>query len=119
MSHISGHNIKEFDMPYIARRMMVNGISLPSQLKIAGKKPWEINFLYTLDLWKFGDYKHYNSLDLLAHIFNVPTSKDDIDGSMVHDLYYTEKNIERIKIYCEKDVETTAQVLLKLLEIKK
>ena len=118
-SYLAGHNVKEFDIPYIARRMIIHQLELPNQLKIAGKKPWEINFLDTLDLWKFGDYKHYTSLDLLAHIFNVTSSKDDIDGGMVHDVYYNENNLERIKIYCEKDVDTTSKVLLRLLEINK
>ncbi len=110
---LCGHNLKEFDVPYIARRMLVNGIKLPPSLDIAGKKPWEINHLDTLDLWKFGDYKHYTSLALLADLFEIPTPKDDIDGSQVYEVYYIEKDINRIAIYCEKDVLCVANLLLK------
>lgn len=109
---VCGHNIKEFDMPYIARRMIVHRIPLPETLNIAGKKPWEIKFLDTLELWKFGDYKHYTSLALLTAIFDIPTPKDDIDGSMVRDVFYKDKNVQRIADYCEKDVLATAQVYL-------
>jgi predicted PolB exonuclease-like 3'-5' exonuclease len=107
------HNGKEFDYPYICRRMLINGIEIPVQLQISGKKPWEVNHIDTMELWKFGDYKHYTSLNLLAAILNVPTPKDDIDGSMVRQVYYEEKNLPRIVTYCQKDVITTAQVLLK------
>ena len=112
--NLCGHNIKEFDIPYIARRMLVNGIMLPAILDIAGKKPWEVKFIDTLDLWKFGDYKHYTSLSLLTAIFGIPTPKDDIDGSQVASVYYNDNDIERIAIYCEKDVLATAQLFLKL-----
>lgn len=109
---LCAHNGKEFDFPYICRRMLVNGIRLPKILNLSGKKPWEIPHLDTMELWKFGDYKHYTSLKLLARIFGIPTPKDDIDGSMVRSVYYEEKNLERIKIYCQKDVVTVAQILL-------
>ena len=109
-----GHNIKEFDIPYICRRMLINGLKLPHQLQIAGKKPWELNFIDTLDLWKFGDYKNYTSLKTLTAIFGIPTPKDDIDGSEVARVFYIEKNIQRIAVYCQKDVLATAQVLLRL-----
>lgn len=112
--NLCGHNAREFDFPYIARRLLINGLSLPPVLDVAGKKPWEVKFLDTLDLWKFGDYKHYTSLALLAEIFGIPTPKDDIDGSQVAGVYYNEHDLERIAIYCEKDVLTTAQLLLKL-----
>ncbi len=111
---ICGHNIKEFDVPYIARRMLVNGLPIPKMLRVAGKKPWEVNFIDTLDLWKFGDYKHYTSLKLLTHILGIPSPKDDIDGSQVARVYYEENNIERIAFYCEKDVLATSQLLLKM-----
>ncbi|MFC3559957.1 3'-5' exonuclease [Pedobacter jamesrossensis] len=107
------HNGKEFDYPYLCRRFLVNGLEIPSQLNISGKKPWEVNHLDTMEMWKFGDYKHYTSLNLLAAILNVPTPKDDIDGSMVRQVYYEERNLPRIVTYCQKDVITTAQVLLK------
>ena len=93
--------------------MLINGIRLPRILNIAGKKPWEIKHLDTLELWKFGDYKHYTSLELLTNIFNIPTPKDDIDGSQVGDVYYKEKDLKRIAIYCEKDVMATTFLFLR------
>jgi DNA polymerase elongation subunit (family B) len=109
-----GHNAKEFDFPYIARRMLIHGISLPEKLQLFGKKPWEIPHLDTLELWKFGDYKHYTSLKLLTELFNFPSPKDDIDGSQVRDVFYNEKDLDRIVTYCEKDVIAVAQLILKL-----
>jgi DNA polymerase elongation subunit (family B) len=108
---LCAHNGKEFDFPYICRRMLINGLKIPSQLDIAGKKPWEINHLDTMELWKFGDYKNYTSLSLLTAIFNIPTPKDDIDGSQVGHVYWVENDLERISTYCEKDVIATAQLL--------
>lgn len=110
---LCAHNGKEFDYPYICRRLLINGLPIPCQLEIAGKKPWEINHLDTLELWKFGDYKNYTSLNLLAAVFNIPTPKDDIDGSMVGDIYWKEKDLDRIKNYCQKDVVTTARLIQK------
>ena len=110
---LCAHNGKEFDFPYIARRMLINGVKLPKILDVAGKKPWEVMFLDTMELWKFGDYKNYTSLNLLTHIFNIPTPKDDIDGSMVADVYWKDKDLQRVVIYCEKDVLAIAQLLLK------
>ncbi|NOZ35559.1 MAG: 3'-5' exonuclease [Chlorobi bacterium] len=111
--YLCAHNGKEFDYPYIARRMLINGIKLPEILNLAGKKPWEIKHLDTLELWKFGDYKHYTSLELLTAIFNIPTPKDDIDGSMVAEIYYKEKDLKRIAVYCEKDVVAVTQLFLR------
>jgi DNA polymerase elongation subunit (family B) len=111
--NICGHNAREFDFPFIARRMLIHGIKLPEVLDVAGKKPWEVKFLDTLDLWKFGDYKHYTSLNLLTTIFNIPSPKDDIDGSQVAHVFYVEKDINRIARYCEKDVLATAQLFLR------
>jgi DNA polymerase elongation subunit (family B) len=111
---LCGHNIKEFDIPYICRRILINGLALPPIFQIAGKKPWEINFIDTLELWKFGDYKNYTALKLLTAVFGIPTPKDDIDGSQVAEVYYKEKNIERIALYCQKDVVATAQVFLRM-----
>jgi DNA polymerase elongation subunit (family B) len=111
--YLCAHNGKEFDYPYIARRMLIQGVQLPGILDIAGKKPWEVNHLDTLELWKFGDYKHYTSLDLLTHIFNIPSPKQDIDGSMVSHVYYIEKNLEKIKRYCERDVLAVAQLIMR------
>ncbi|RKR83884.1 hypothetical protein BDD43_4099 [Mucilaginibacter gracilis] len=108
---LCAHNGKEFDFPYLCRRMLINGISLPLQLQIAGKKPWEINHLDTMELWKFGDYKSYTSLSLLTEIFNIPTPKDDIDGSMVGHVYWNENDLARICTYCQKDVIATAQLI--------
>ncbi|MBD3636191.1 MAG: 3'-5' exonuclease [Crocinitomicaceae bacterium] len=110
---LCGHNGKEFDFPYIARRMLINGIDLPNALDIAGKKPWEINHLDTMELWKFGDFKHYSSLSLLCHIFGIPTPKDDISGADVGRVYYEEKDLERIVAYCHKDVVALIQLFLK------
>lgn len=112
---LCAHNGKEFDFPYLCRRMMVHGIPLPGILDIQGKKPWEIAHLDTLELWKFGDFKHYTSLELLAYAFGIPTPKDDIEGSQVADVYWKEKDIGRIAAYCQKDVLTVAQILLKYM----
>lgn len=111
---LCAHNGKEFDFPYLCRRMIINGLPIPSILNISGKKPWEVNHLDTLELWKFGDYKSFTSLNLLAHVLGIPTPKDDIDGSMVWEVYWKEKNLERIVTYCQKDVVTVAQILLKM-----
>jgi len=113
-ANICGHNVKEFDFPYIARRMVINGLPLPEILDVAGKKPWEVKFIDTLDLWKFGDFKHYTSLNLLTHILGIPSPKDDIDGSQVAAVYYEENDVERIAKYCEKDVLATTQLFLRL-----
>lgn len=110
---LCAHNGKEFDFPYIARRMIINQIELPEKLNLFGKKPWEIAHLDTLELWKFGDYKHYTSLKLLTSILNIPSPKDDINGSEVGSVYYKEKNIKRIVTYCEKDTIAIAQLLLR------
>lgn len=111
-----GHNIREFDIPYICRRLVVNQLPLPQSLNISGKKPWESkHFLDTLELWKFGDYKNYTSLDLLTTIFGIPSPKDDIDGSEVGKIYWNEKDLERIAVYCEKDVLAVVQLLLKYM----
>jgi hypothetical protein len=112
--YLCAHNGKEFDFPYICRRMIVHQIPLPSILHLAGKKPWEVNHLDTMELWKFGDYKSFTSLSLLAATLGVPTPKDDIDGSMVGDVYWKEKNLDRIVTYCQKDVITVAQLYLKM-----
>jgi DNA polymerase elongation subunit (family B) len=112
---LCAHNGKEFDFPYIARRMVIHGIKIPFLLDNAGKKPWEINNLDTMELWKFGDFKSFVSLNLLANLFDIPTPKDDIDGSMVADVYYRDKDLPRIAVYCNKDVVTLVQVLLKLM----
>ena len=112
---LCAHNGKEFDFPYIARRMIINNISLPKSLNLFGKKPWEIPHLDTMHLWRFGDYKNYTSLKLLAEVLGIPSPKDDIDGSEVAHVYYIEKNIDRIVTYCEKDVVTIAQVVLRFM----
>jgi DNA polymerase elongation subunit (family B) len=110
---LCGHNSREFDFPYIARRCLVNDLPIPPVLDNAGKKPWEVQHIDTLDLWKFGDYKSFSSLDLLAAVFGIESPKGDMDGSMVWSAYWIDKNIERIKTYCMKDVVTVAQLLLK------
>jgi uncharacterized protein YprB with RNaseH-like and TPR domain len=111
---LCAHNGKEFDFPYIARRMIINSIDIPFKLDLFGKKPWEVPHLDTLELWKFGDYKTFTSLKLMAHVLGIPSPKDDIDGSQVRDVYYIDKDIDRIIMYCEKDTITVAQILLRL-----
>ncbi len=110
---LCGHNAKEFDFPYIARRILVNNLKIPDILNIAGKKPWQVAHLDTMHLWRFGDYKNYTSLELLTAIFDIPTPKDDIDGSQVANVYWKENDIERIARYCEKDVTAVVQLFLK------
>lgn len=107
----AGHNIREFDIPFLCRRMMINYVELPSYLQLYGAKPWEIKMTDTLQWWKFGDYKNYTSLHLLACTLGVPTSKDDIDGSMVQDVYYKESNLQRIVNYCQKDVVVVGRLI--------
>ncbi len=111
---LCAHNGKEFDFPYIARRMIILGIDIPFKLNLFGKKPWEVPHLDTLELWKFGDYKTFTSLKLLAHVLDIPSPKDDIQGSDVFRVYYEDNDIDRIVKYCEKDTITVAQIILKL-----
>lgn len=111
---LCAHNGKEFDFPYIARRMIIHNIELPYKLNLFGKKPWEVPHLDTLELWKFGDYKTYTSLKLLTHVLGIPSPKDDIDGSEVYSVYYEEGDIDRIITYCEKDTIAVAQIFLRL-----
>jgi len=108
---LCGHNSKEFDFPYIARRSLVNGLKLPRMFDLAGKKPWEVNHLDTMQLWKFGDYKHFTSLKLLTKLFNVPTPKEDISGADVGRVFWEEDNLERIRVYCEKDTIAVARLM--------
>ncbi|MBW7890572.1 MAG: ribonuclease H-like domain-containing protein [Chitinophagaceae bacterium] len=115
--YIAGHNVKEFDIPYICRRMIIQNLPLPESLQLSGKKPWETNLVDTMELWKFGDYKNYVSLKLLAGVLGIDTPKDDIDGSMVRAVYYEEKNLPRIVIYCQKDVITVANILLRFRQL--
>mgnify|MGYP006094875221 FL=1 len=110
---LCAHNGKEFDFPYIARRMIIHSVDLPKSLNLFGKKPWEVPHIDTMHLWRFGDFKHYTSLKLLAEVLGIPSPKDDIDGSEVAHVFYVEKNIDRIVTYCEKDVVTIAQVVLR------
>ena len=110
----AGHNVKEFDIPYICRRLLINNIGLPDYLQLSGKKPWETQMTDTLQLWKFGDYKHYTSLKLMAACLGIETPKDDMDGSMVRQVYYEHNDLKRITEYCQKDVITVAQILLRL-----
>ena len=109
----TGHNIKEFDIPFLSRRMLVNNIAIPDYIDFQNMKPWDTPVLDTLHLWRFGDYKHYTSLKLLAATLGVPSPKDDIDGSKVGEVFYTEKKLERIAMYCQKDVATVANVVLR------
>ena len=112
---LCGHNGKEFDFPYLSRRILINSLTLPLLLNNHGKKPWEINNLDTLDLWKFGDYKNYTSLDLLNHLFGIPQSKSGMDGSDVCKIYWEDQNLARIVAYCQDDVLSVVQILLKYM----
>ena len=112
---LCAHNGKEFDFPYIARRLIINQLPVPKQLAVFGKKPWETPFCDTMELWRFGDYKHYTSLELLTHILKIPSPKQDIEGKDVAGVYYEEKNLNRIKEYCENDVIAIAQVMLRYM----
>jgi predicted PolB exonuclease-like 3'-5' exonuclease len=111
--NLCAHNGKEFDFPYISRRMLINNIPLPDILDVCGKKPWETCFLDTMEMWKFGDHKHYTSLNLLTYLFGIPSPKNDIDGSMVNTVYWIEHDIQRIAKYCQKDVLAVVQLFLK------
>ena len=111
---LCAHNGKEFDFPYLCRRFLVNEIDIPNVLNISGKKPWEVQHFDTMEMWKFGDRKSYTSLDLLASLFNIESSKVGIDGSMVNKVYYEEKDLDKITTYCKQDVVVTANLLLKL-----
>lgn len=113
--YLCAHNGKEFDYPFLCRRMLINGVPLPKILDISGKKPWEVAHLDTMELWRFGDYKNFTSIKLLAALFDIPTPKDDIDGSQVSRVYWQEKDLERIKNYCQKDTITVSQLLLKYM----
>ena len=112
---LCGHNIKEFDVPYICRRATVHGIALPNIVDSSGKKPWEVNHLDTMELWKFGDRKSFTSLDLLCRVMDIETPKDDISGEQVARVYRDDQDVDRIKTYCEKDVVATARLLMKFL----
>lgn len=114
-SYLCGHNIKEFDIPFMCRRMVINGLEIPDVMQVSGKKPWEIkHFIDTLELWKFGDFKNFTSLNLLSVVLNVPSPKDDIDGSQVGRVYWEDKDLPRIAVYCQKDVQTVMQVLMRM-----
>lgn len=112
--YLCAHNGKEFDFPFLCRRMVINNIQLPSVLNITGKKPWEIGHIDTMELWKFGEFKNFTSLNLLARTLGIDTPKDDIDGSMVGHVYWNLHDLQRIAVYCQKDVLTVAQVFLRL-----
>ena len=111
---LCAHNGKEFDFPYLCRSMIINSLAIPAILNVSGKKPWEVNHFDTLELWKFGDFKSFTSLNLLAHTIGIQTPQDDIDGSMVWEVFWKEKNLQRIVTYCQKDVVTVAQILLRM-----
>ena len=116
--NLCAHNGKEFDFPYLGRRYVIHQLPIPYALQTQGKKPWETKFIDTMELWKFGDYKAYTSLDLLTAILDIPTPKDDIDGSQVAEVFWKQKDYDRIQVYCEKDVIATAQVLLRMSRMK-
>lgn len=112
---LCAHNGKEFDFPYIARRMLINSITLPNTLELHGKKPWEVKHIDTMEMWRFGDYKNYTSLDLIANILGIPSPKETISGADINNVYYIEGDIDKIVSYCERDTLTVAQIYLKFL----
>jgi len=114
---LCAHNGKEFDFPYLARRMVIQGIPLPESLNLFGKKPWEVRHLDTMEMWKFGDYKHYTSLELLTNVLGIPSPKDDISGNEVAKVYYKDQDLKRIVQYCERDLTALAQVYLRFMNI--
>lgn len=111
----AGHNIREFDIPYIGRRMLINGLPLPDSLQLQDRKPWEVKMFDTMNWWKFGDNKNYVSLHLLASVLGIPSSKTDMDGGMVQDVYYRDHDLPRIALYCQRDVVVTANIILRFL----
>lgn len=111
---LCAHNGREFDFPYLSRRILINRLKMPAMLDLAGKKPWDIKHLDTMNLWKFGDFKNYTSLDLLAAVFDIPSPKDDIDGSKIYGVFYQDEDLERIKLYCQKDVTSLASIYLQM-----
>lgn len=115
--YFGGHNIKEFDLPYICRRIMINRLPMPTYLWLHERKPWEVKMFDTLNWWKFGDNKNYISLHLLASVLQIPTSKSDIDGSKVQEVFYQEKNLQRIVEYCQRDVVVCANVVLRYKDL--
>tara|TARA_B110000444_G_C18819278_1_gene586838 strand:+ start:18 stop:752 length:735 start_codon:yes stop_codon:yes gene_type:complete len=118
--YLCGHNIKEFDCPVICRRMLIHDLELPKLLNLSRKKSWQVRHLIdTLEMWKFGDYKSYVSLDLLSAVLNISSPKTNLVGSMVSKVYWEENDIERIKLYCEQDVVTTVSVFLRLVQERK
>jgi len=112
--YLCAHNGKDFDFPYLCRRMVIHGVTIPAVLNISGKKPWEVQHIDTMDLWKFGEYKSFVSLNLLARTLGIPTPKDDINGSQVGEVYWSQGDLPRIVTYCQKDVITVAQVYLRM-----
>ncbi len=114
---LCAHNGKEFDFPYLCRRLIINNLPIPSILDIAGKKPWEILLQDTMEMWRFGDYKSFTSLNLLAQVLGIPSPKDDIDGSQVWRVYWVDKDLERIVKYCQKDVVTLTKIFLRLNQL--
>lgn len=111
---LCAHNGKEFDFPYISRRMLVHGIKLPEKLQLFGKKPWEVPHLDTMELWRFGDYKSFTSLQLLTHILGIESPKEDLDGTQIQETYYQHRELDKIVEYCQRDVVAVAQVFLRL-----
>lgn len=111
---LCGHNIREFDVPYVCRRMVIYQLELPTLFDVAGKKPWEVKFIVdTLEIWKFGDNKAYTSLKLLCALFGIKSPKGDISGADVAKVYYEEKSTDRIARYCERDVFAVMELLVK------
>lgn len=110
---LCGHNIKGFDIPFLCRRAIINDLPLPRILDVNNFKPWEVPYIDTMQLWKFGEYRNFTSLDLLTTSLNIPSPKNDLEGAEVGDIYWSTKDVERIKRYCERDVVAIVQLLLR------
>jgi len=113
---ICGHNIKNFDLPYIGKKMLVHGITLPKILPTYNDKPWETKVVDTKEVWGFNSYIGLSSLDLICASLDVESPKNgDLKGDLLHQFYYSEKkDINKIKEYCEKDVEATIKLVKKI-----
>ncbi len=110
---LCGHNIRDFDIPFICRRSVIHQLQLPDMLDINGLKPWELPYLDTLRTWKFGEYRNLTSLHLLTTLLDIPSPKGDMEGKDVARVYWEEENLERIHKYCQQDVVAIAQLLLR------
>lgn len=117
--YLCGHNLKNFDIPMLAKRMVINGLLPPSILPSYDTKPWEIKAIDTKEIWQFGSYTSIGSLDLMCTCLDIPSPKDgEITGEKVHDAYWNDGKLKEIAEYCERDVKVLVDVIKKLKELK-